>query len=89
MGNVQTHVLNGAAMKLDYDVVNDFVPISLIADTPIWIIARKSLPAGDLNELIAWLKARDGKATAGTVGVGVRIPAGDLRRNPVRLAACV
>jgi tripartite-type tricarboxylate transporter receptor subunit TctC len=70
IGNVQTHVLNGATMKLDYDVVNDFAPISLIADTPIWIISRKSLPAGDLTGLIAWLKARDGKATAGTVGVG-------------------
>ena len=28
-------------MKLDYDVVNDFAPVSLIADTPIWIIAQK------------------------------------------------
>ena len=57
-------------MKLDYDAINDFAPVSLIADTPIWIISRRSLPAGDLNGLIAWLKARDGKATAGTVGVG-------------------
>lgn len=70
IGHVQTHVLNAAIMKLDYDVVNDFAPVSLIADTPIWIISRKSLPANDLDGPIAWLKARDGKATAGTVGVG-------------------
>ena len=70
IGHVQTHVLNAATMKLDYDVVNDFAPVSLIADTPIWIISRKDLPANDLPGLIAWLKQMDGKATAGTVGVG-------------------
>jgi tripartite-type tricarboxylate transporter receptor subunit TctC len=70
IGHVQTHVLNAATMNLDYDVVNDFAPVSLIADTPIWIISRKSLPAEDLKGLIAWLKASGGKATAGTVGVG-------------------
>ncbi len=70
IGHVQTHVLNAATMNLPYDVVNDFEPVSLIADTPIWIISRKSLPADDLKGLIAWLKASDGKATAGTVGVG-------------------
>src|ERR1700728_927262 len=47
IGHVQTHVFNPAIMKLDYDVVNDFEPVSLIADTPIWIIARKTLPADD------------------------------------------
>jgi tripartite-type tricarboxylate transporter receptor subunit TctC len=70
IGHVQTHVLNGATMTLSYDVVNDFAPVSLIADTPIWIVARKSLPADDLKGFIAWLKASDGKANAGTVGVG-------------------
>src|ERR1700722_9343572 len=70
IGHVQTHVFNPAIMKLDYDVVNDFEPVSLIADTPIWIIAKKSLPADDLKGLIAWLKSQNGKATMGTVGVG-------------------
>jgi tripartite-type tricarboxylate transporter receptor subunit TctC len=70
IGHVQTHVLNAATMHLNYDVVKDFEPVSLIADTPIWIIARKSLPADNLKEFIAWLKARNGNATAGAVGVG-------------------
>jgi tripartite-type tricarboxylate transporter receptor subunit TctC len=70
IGHVQTFVFNAATMKLDYDVVNDFAPISLIADTPIWIVARKSLPADDLKGFVAWLKAANGKATSGTVGVG-------------------
>ena len=55
-------------MNLPYDVVKDFEPVSLIADTPQWLISRKTLPANDVKELIAWLKAN--KATAGSVGVG-------------------
>jgi tripartite-type tricarboxylate transporter receptor subunit TctC len=70
IGHIQTAVFNPAIMKLDYDPVGDLVPIALVADTPIWIISKKSLPADDLNGLIAWLKAQDGKATLGTVGVG-------------------
>ncbi len=70
IGHVQTHVLNAAAMKLNYDVINDFAPVSLIADTPAWIVSRKSLPADDFAGFLAWLKASGGKATMGTVGVG-------------------
>jgi tripartite-type tricarboxylate transporter receptor subunit TctC len=70
IGHVQTHVLNGATMTLSYDVVNDLAPVSLIADNPFLILSRKTLPADDLKGLIAWLKASDGKATAGTAGVG-------------------
>ena len=68
IGHNQTHVINAASMNLPYDVVKDFEPISLIADTPQWLISRKTLPANDVKELIAWLKAN--KATAGSVGVG-------------------
>jgi tripartite-type tricarboxylate transporter receptor subunit TctC len=70
IGHVQTAVFNPAIMKLDYDVVNDLAPVSLIADTPIWIVANKALPADDVKGLIAWLKAGGGKATMGTVGIG-------------------
>jgi tripartite-type tricarboxylate transporter receptor subunit TctC len=70
IGHIQTAVFNPAIMTLDYDPVGDLVPIALIADTPIWIISRKSLPTDDLKGLIAWLKAQDGRATLGTVGVG-------------------
>jgi tripartite-type tricarboxylate transporter receptor subunit TctC len=70
IGHVQTAVFNPAIMKLDYDVVNDLAPVSLVADTPIWIVANKALPADDVKGLIAWLKAGGGKATMGTVGIG-------------------
>jgi tripartite-type tricarboxylate transporter receptor subunit TctC len=70
IGHTQTAVFNPAIMKLNYDVVKDLAPVALIADTPIWIVAKKTLPADDVKGLIAWLKAEDGKATMGTVGVG-------------------
>ena len=70
IGHNQTHVINAVTQNLNYDVVKDFAPVALIADTPIWIVAKKALPANDFKEFLAWLKASDGKATAGTVGVG-------------------
>ena len=70
IGHWSTHVVNGATMNLPFDVLHDFEPVSLLADTPIWMVARTTLPAKDLKELIAWLKQNPGKATAGAVGVG-------------------
>ena len=54
--------------KLPYDVLDDFEPIALLANTPQLIIARKDFPAKDVKDLIAWLKANPDKATAATVG---------------------
>lgn len=70
IGHTQTAVFNPIIQKLDYDPVKDLAPVSLIADTPIWIVVRKSLPATDVKGLIAWLKAQNGRATMATVGVG-------------------
>ena len=70
LGHVQTHVINAATQTLPYDVVKDFEPVSLLADTPQWIVARSAFPATSLQEMIAWMKANPGKATAGAVGVG-------------------
>jgi tripartite-type tricarboxylate transporter receptor subunit TctC len=70
IGHIQTAVFNPVILKLDYDPVKDLAPVSLIADTPIWIVANKALPPNDVKGLIAWLKAQNGKATMATVGVG-------------------
>jgi len=70
IGHVQTHVINGAVYNLQYDVVTDFEPVSLLADSPQMIVGSNTLPARDLTQLIAWMKANPGKATAGAVGVG-------------------
>ena len=70
LGYLGTHVFNGAAFPLPYDVLNDFEPVSLLVSNPLVIVARKTMPAKDLPELIAWLKANPGKASEGTTGPG-------------------
>ena len=70
IGHWGTHVVNGAIYALQYDVLNDFEPVSLIATNPQIIVARKAMPAKDLQELVAWLKANSAKATQGTAGHG-------------------
>jgi tripartite-type tricarboxylate transporter receptor subunit TctC len=70
IGHWQTHVVNAATYPLPYDVVKDFEPVLLLADCPMWLVARNTLPAKDLRELLAWLKESPGKATVGVVGVG-------------------
>jgi tripartite-type tricarboxylate transporter receptor subunit TctC len=65
-----TNVANGAIYALDFDLLNDFAPVALVATQPFLIDARKTMPANNLKELIAWLKANTDKATMGTSGVG-------------------
>jgi tripartite-type tricarboxylate transporter receptor subunit TctC len=70
VGFLGTHVLNGALYKLPYDVLQDFEPIALLASNPQLIVAKLSMPATDLRELIGWLKANPDKASLGTAGIG-------------------
>jgi tripartite-type tricarboxylate transporter receptor subunit TctC len=73
VGTSATHVLNGAFYSLRYDVLNDFVPISLLATGPSVLFARKDLPAKDVTELIAWLKANPNTVSVGNVSAGDRL----------------
>jgi tripartite-type tricarboxylate transporter receptor subunit TctC len=49
-----------------YDPLKDFVPIGLVAATPIVVMTHPSLPAASLAELIALAKAEPGKLDIGT-----------------------
>jgi tripartite-type tricarboxylate transporter receptor subunit TctC len=71
LGIWSTHVANGAIYALDYDVVKDFEPIALISrELGLVFTARKTMPAENLRELIAWLRLNPEKASFGTAGVG-------------------
>jgi tripartite-type tricarboxylate transporter receptor subunit TctC len=65
-----TNVANGAIYNLGFDLLNDLDPVALVATQPFLIDARKTMPANNLKELIAWLKANAGRATMGNSGVG-------------------
>jgi tripartite-type tricarboxylate transporter receptor subunit TctC len=56
--------------NLKYDVVKDFDHIGRITDVPMTIVSKRGLPAKDIGELIAWMKANKDKATFGHAGVG-------------------
>jgi tripartite-type tricarboxylate transporter receptor subunit TctC len=70
LGHWGTHVLSGAVHTVNYDVYTDFAPIAMIATNPLILVTRNSMPAANLKELVAWLKANSAKATYGTSGVG-------------------
>ena len=63
-------VLNGAVYKLPYDVAKDFESVSLLTIEPLVIVGRTTLPANNLQELIAWLKENPDNAMQGTAGPG-------------------
>jgi tripartite-type tricarboxylate transporter receptor subunit TctC len=70
IGTLTTHVLIGGLYKLDFDLLDGLIPIAELAYEPLLICVRNGLPAHNLRELIAWLKANPGKATVGIPGAG-------------------
>ena len=70
IGHWGSHVINGAVYSLPVDLLTDLVPIALISEGPQLLTAAKNVPAKNLTELVAWLKANPGKGLIGTTGVG-------------------
>jgi len=65
-GTLGQYVISGAVYTLPFDMLSDLVPVALLPSVPYWMTARKTLPANNLLELVAWLKANN--ASASTVG---------------------
>src|SRR6266436_5271729 len=61
IGQWDTHVGN-IIYPLTYDLQKDFEPIGLMTINPQLMVARKNLPANNLQELVAWMKANPGEA---------------------------
>jgi tripartite-type tricarboxylate transporter receptor subunit TctC len=71
IGHWGTHVVNGAYYtKLPFDLLNDFTPIAQIAANPQTIVSKVSVPAKNLKELIALIKANPGNVMVATGGMG-------------------
>ena len=56
--------------KLAFNPLTDFEYIGQVADVPMVLVARKELPPNNLKELIAYVKANQGKLTMGNAGLG-------------------
>lgn len=57
-------------MKLPYDPIKDFAPITRVAISPSVFAASANLPVNNLAELIKLVKANPGKHSFGTYGPG-------------------
>lgn len=63
-------VIAKAYANLPYDPVAAFAPVSLISQYPLAMVVHPSVPAANLREFIALLKANPGKYSYGSSGVG-------------------
>lgn len=56
--------------NLGYDPLKDLTPISLISNAPLALFVAKSVPADNLADLVAYLKANPGKLNYASYGLG-------------------
>ena len=69
IGSGDQFVVNAAIYPLQYDVVKDFEPVSLVMNGPLLIVGKNALP-NNLQELIPWLKANHATVAFAHNGVG-------------------
>jgi len=70
LGGIGALTIHPHMLKVPYDPVNDFIPISLIATNDVVIVINPKLPPKTPAELIAYLKANPGKLQYGSSGIG-------------------
>jgi tripartite-type tricarboxylate transporter receptor subunit TctC len=68
IGHLGTNVVVPALYTLPFDVMKDLAPVALLPSNPFLLIGRTTIPAKDLKELVAWIKANQDKVSAGTPG---------------------
>jgi len=65
---------NGQAQLLHktppYDAATDFAPVAMVAQQPLILAARPGIPAANLSEFIAYVKANQAKMQYGSPGTG-------------------
>jgi tripartite-type tricarboxylate transporter receptor subunit TctC len=56
--------------KLPYDTLKDLVPIGLVSEVPMVLVARNDLPPKSVPELVTYMKAQGSRLSFGTTGPG-------------------
>ena len=70
VGSVPTSVNMTLFKNLRFNILKDFIHISLLSTAPNVLVVHPSLPVKSVNELIAYAKARPGQLTFGSAGIG-------------------
>ena len=71
MVSASVHVINPFLYKsVPYDVVNDFTPVTLLADGPLIVSTKPSVPANNLKDFFALVRKDPQKYTFGATSLG-------------------
>jgi tripartite-type tricarboxylate transporter receptor subunit TctC len=70
IGHIGSHVINGAIYTLQYDLLKDLEPVAMITTNVTFLVSKTAVPAGNLKELISWMKVNKDKVSIGTSGPG-------------------
>jgi len=70
LGNMETMVFAPVTMAISYNALTDFEPVAVLPSYPFLLVTTNDVPAKNLVELIAWIKANPQKVLQGTVGAG-------------------
>jgi tripartite-type tricarboxylate transporter receptor subunit TctC len=71
MGSIGTHAVNPYLVKsMPYDPLKDFVPVAFVLDAEGLLAVNPNVPAKNVSELIAYIKANPGKVSYGSGGIG-------------------
>jgi tripartite-type tricarboxylate transporter receptor subunit TctC len=69
--SASVHVINPLLYKsVPYDVVNDFTPVSLLAEGPLIVSTTPSMPASNLRDFFALVRKDPQKYTFGATTIG-------------------
>lgn len=69
-GTVANAISTSLYSKLNYDYLKDFTPITLVATTPLVLVANPALPVKNVKELIGYARANPDKLNFGSGGMG-------------------
>jgi tripartite-type tricarboxylate transporter receptor subunit TctC len=71
LGTVATHANPQLHTKQPpYNPIADFAPVALIAEIPLVLVVRKTLPANTLEEFVAYARKHQAGMNFGSAGVG-------------------
>ena len=87
MGGIGTHGINPSVYaKMPFDSVRDFAPITFVASNINVLVVHPSVPAQDVQQLIAHARANPGKLSFGSAGTGTsQHLAGELFKQIARV----
>jgi len=70
IGHLNSHVFTGAVYNLNFDLLKDLAPVTMLTSAPMVFVVRSGFPPNNMRELVAFLKEHPKGAALGSVGVG-------------------